>query len=173
VDGSDEYEEKCHPSYFCDEANGVSWHIDWESPYSLNNWMTHFELYCSGKMVISGAPMSCFLGFAVGVLLLPSLSDRYGRKKYFLLCFLVQELCIFPALFFPKSEVYMYVIIAMCFVFGIFLGGRAVIGYCMMLDFSPKKYHSYLGTGWNVADGLILIWETIYYSHISKDWKWL
>ena len=40
------YEERCQPSYFCDEANGVTFTIDWSDPKSLENWMTRYELYC-------------------------------------------------------------------------------------------------------------------------------
>ena len=66
-----------------------------------------------------------------------------------------------------------YLIIVGCGIAGFFNGGRTIIGYCLMLDFSPKRYHSYLGSGWQIADGLILIWTTIYYQFISKNWVYI
>jgi len=89
VDGSEEYKKKCNPDYFCNINNNVRWHIDWDNKDTLYNWMTHFELCCSPKIFISGPSMCFFFGFAVGVIILPALSDKNGRKAYFLLCFLL------------------------------------------------------------------------------------
>ena len=29
-----------------------------------------------------------------------------------------------------------------------------------------------MGSFWNVCEGLIYIWLTLYYRYISKEWKW-
>ena len=73
----------------------------------------------------------------------------------------------------PSEKNYFYVIIGACGFCGFFTGGRTVIGYCLMLDYSPERYHSYLGTGWNVAEGFILIWTTLYYQYVSNNWIYL
>jgi len=46
-------------------------------------------------------------------------------------------------------------------------------GYCMMTDFSPKKYSSILGTMWNVSESLVGIMIVIYFRYISRNWYWI
>ena len=70
------------------------------------------------------------------------------------------------------SMIWLYTIIFLFFVIGVAAGGRVPVGYIMMCDFAPKKYHSLLGSIWNISEGLIYIYLTLYFEYISKDWRW-
>jgi len=49
------------------------------------------------------------------------------------------------------------------FCVGLAGGGRIAIGYCMMVDFAPKRTHPVLGAIWGVNEGIVYIYLTIYY----------
>jgi len=107
--------------------------------------------------------MALFLGMAIGSIFLPYLSDKYGRRGYFLLCLGVQETCILFVVFMPGHWVCAYVVIGLMFLLGIFMGGRIAIGYCMMVDFTPKSYHKSLGIIWGIFEASIYLLLTLYF----------
>ena len=73
----------------------------------------------------------------------------------------------------PKARGARFAIIPMQFIHGVSTAGRVTAGYCMMSDFSPKKYQSILGSLWNVSEGLVVIYLTIYFRYISPNWYWV
>ena len=83
-DGSQQYKEECIPHYFCDKENKVHWNVVHKSPITLNNWISEYDLICADHMVISSFGMLYFTGFAISSFFLPNMSDRNGRKWYFL-----------------------------------------------------------------------------------------
>ena len=63
-----------------------------------------------------------------------------------------------------------YFMIFLFLVQGLQSGGRTACGYCYFQEMAPQKYGSLMGTGWNVSEGVIYIYITIYYGAISKNW---
>ena len=89
LEGTPEYKKYCVPHYFCKNddhaAQGnrvVNWSINHASNITLTNLMTKHDLICASKLMISSFGMSYFAGYAGGSLLLPTLSDKKGRKKF-------------------------------------------------------------------------------------------
>jgi len=58
------------------------------------------------------------------------------------------------------------------FIIGVAMVGRVSAGYCMLCDFSPKKYYGTLGAIWNAMEATPFILVTLYYKYISKYWFW-
>ena len=77
------FKDFCLPDYFCENTDTIHWAIDKESPFTLENWMQKFDMVCSGKFVVSLFGMMFFTGFAVSSMVLPTLSDKFGRKRIF------------------------------------------------------------------------------------------
>ena len=75
------------PENFCDPAKGMDWSIVAGDPITLDNWMVKFDLICASPFFISSFGIFFFAGMAIGALVLPALSDKNGRKKYFLAYF--------------------------------------------------------------------------------------
>ena len=74
---------ECEHKEFCDNGerlSGVDFRVDWDSIYSLRNWIEPLVLYCisSFKMGLFGSIY--FAGFAFGCLTVVRLGDIYGRK---------------------------------------------------------------------------------------------
>ena len=171
ADPSEEYSQKCIPSYFCDNNSTIDWHIDTEADITLDNWMKSYKLYCSGSTFISLIGTFFFIGFAVMSPILPPLSDKYGRRNFFLAALLVNAGTFVGVLVVPGDNIdYFYVIIALWFLSGCQTAARTVCGYNYMVEFAPKKYHTLMGTIWNVLESTTYIFLTLYFRFVSKKW---
>ena len=58
--------------------------IDWKNRFSLHNWIEQLDAYCLPKAYIGIIGAMAFFGLFLGSLVLPPLSDIYGRKPVFL-----------------------------------------------------------------------------------------
>lgn len=114
--------------------------------------------------------MIFFAGFAISSLVVPSWGDIYGRKKVFVSCIFANGACFLILCGLPahKSSSITFMLISF-FIQGLASGGRTSIGYCYFVEIAPSKYADYLGTAWNVSEGIIYTWLTIYYMTISKN----
>jgi len=92
LDGSDEYTTHCIPSYFCKNPDSISWSIDQSSDITLHNWMTSYDMICTDPYVIGLFGSMFFTGMALCSPILPSLSDKYGRKWFFVGCLVVNAI---------------------------------------------------------------------------------
>ena len=81
--GSKEWYEKCTVEAYCG-AEGGEIDIDYDSERTLNNWMMRYDLICESSYLINGFGMSFFFGYVIGSFLLPTLSDKTGRRSNFL-----------------------------------------------------------------------------------------
>lgn len=77
------FTEKCNPTYFCKNPNEIKWAVVKDSQESLSNWMTEWHLICESGFFIGLYGMIYFIGFVVGNMIIPPLSDNYGRKFIF------------------------------------------------------------------------------------------
>jgi MFS family permease len=54
-----------------------------ESEY-LDNWVEKFHMLCQPKQKVGMLGSAYFFGILVGLLIVPRISDKYGRKAPFL-----------------------------------------------------------------------------------------
>ena len=82
---------KCKQVDFCptegvdQQTLATRYRINWQSPYSLQNWVQRFGLECAEKYQFGLLGSAVFVGWAIGSLIIPRLADIYGRK-YVLVC---------------------------------------------------------------------------------------
>ena len=50
---------------------------------------------------------------------------------------------------------------------------RINVGYIYLMELMPKSHQTYVGTFWNVIEGLIIMFGPIYFWKISSDWTYL
>ena len=183
-DGSDDYKKRCIPSYFCKHQDEIKWTVDQSDHISLNNWMQSYDLICTDSAIIGLFGTMFFTGFAIFSPILPSLSDKYGRKWFFVGCLTINILVFSTILLLPSginpattkadqdsNQKYMIVLIVLWFISGSQTAGRMAIGYNYFVEFAPVGAHDYMGTIWNISEGAIYIYITIYYRYVSKEWK--
>jgi len=81
--------------------------------------MKRYNLYCASGTTIGLIGTLFFCGFALMSPILPALSDKYGRKWFFIGALLVNALTFVVILSVPAgNDDYFYVIVAMWFVSG-------------------------------------------------------
>ena len=168
---SPEFIGKCNPEYFCINSD-VMWERDEDSSISLINFMLKFDMVCAGSFTISMFGMMLFTGFTLSSLVLPALSDKIGRRSIFLGCLLVNLIVLAILLIIPDQKEWVNFVIFLFFITGLSLAGRASVGYCFMLECAPERYSSIMGSFWNISEGMVYIYATVYYRWVSKDWWW-
>lgn len=129
---------------------------------------------CKSEFTISLFGMMFFTGFAIGSLILPPISDKFGRKNYFVGCLIV-ALAAFIAmlLIIGHDEKYMYTYIVLMFIIGLQQGGRYTIGYCYMMEMAPANYHGMMGTMWGISETFVYMVDTLYFRYVSKQWRYV
>lgn len=50
-------------------------------------------------------------------------------------------------------------------------GARASVGFCYFMELMPSKYKDLMGSIRGSLEGGTLIWITLYYMFIGKNWK--
>lgn len=50
-------------------------------------------------------------------------------------------------------------------------GARGSVGFCYFMEFTPAKYKDKIGSLRGVFEGMTLVWITLYYMFIGKNWK--
>ena len=173
------YDEKCIPDYFCNKENidlFDKWTYVKDSSISLNNWMLKYDLICADYTIISSFGMAYYAGFALSNLIIPPMSDKRGRKNWYLGSQLIQTLSTLGIALMPGNpEAKHYaipIIVAMFFIQGCTRSGTQLIGYCMMLDSAPESTHSWITGIWSFSEGWAYVSLTLYYKYISKDTIW-
>lgn len=53
---------------------------------------------------------------------------------------------------------------------GFFSAGRVSVGYCYLMEFSPKKNATWMSTVWNIHDSLTIVWTILFYRFVSSNW---
>lgn len=116
--------------------------------------------------------MMYFLGFTIGNLFIPKLMDSYGRKKIFVSCMYGQLATLLAMLTIPPHDKHgQYMMYFLLFINGISSVGRVNCGVIYFMEVAPANYSSTLGTTWNVIEGSVVIFLTVYYRFFSTYWE--
>ena len=90
-----------------------------------------------------------------------------------MICYIIQIISQCSIVFMPGGSIkFYYAMVGFNLLSGISGAGRYAIGYCYIMELSPKANHFALGTFYNVVDGLLTLWFTLYFMFVSKNWMW-
>ena len=109
-----------------------------------------------------------FVGLLVSMLVLPRIADLYGRKTPIIICQFIQ-LPTSCYLFVMSSWIELSICMAL---FGFALGGSIIVCSIYMQEFLPKRYRSIVLGATATIEGLILLFATLYFLYISKNWRY-
>lgn len=133
--------------------------------------MTKYNLICASHNLISCVGMGFFAGFAAGAAFLPNLSDKYGRKWYYIGSLVLQFVSVLVCCVLPGDyRACVYVIIFMFFLHGVAHSITTVAGFSMMCDVCNENIIGLVGSLFNCMDGSTYIFLTVYFRYISKNW---
>ena len=127
-------QRSCTPEEICaDESTIIDWQVDWTSDRSLNNWRVKFDLTCAPDWKVAFPGMFLFVGWTVTTLLLPPLSNIFGRKKFFAAAMILGFFINLVILITHSWTV----LIIMSFCLGLLTSIRIQVGYNYMIEFIP------------------------------------
>lgn len=137
--------------------------------------MTMYRLECSHGWFIALFSQMFFLGFTISAVIAPYLGDNYGRKKTVIVARLLNALIFVIMVLIPGGAGNYTGVF--CMMLCVFLTGLVnniciMIGYLYFCEFAPEVSGKTFGTLWNMQEGSCIIWITLYYWFISRDWRW-
>jgi len=146
----------------------MNYTINWENQTSLYNWVEQLDLICQDRAHIGLIGSVYFMGWTTTCLVVPPLSDQYGRKLIFLIC--ISVTCLSYVWLMLTNNI--NVTISMMFLQGMITSGRLTVGYVYMQEFLTPKWRVVSGAAYNVIDGMTYLFMTIYFGWISKHYFW-
>lgn len=152
--------------HICETEQGkdIANYIDWSHRYSLKNWITQLNLYCSPSFEIGFFGSCFFLGYLSSCLVFPPMADRFGRKIFILIVQIEQGLCFLGMLLFPHVYVY-YVAI---FIIGSSAPMKSMIAYTHLMEFIPHKIGSMSGF-MIFLDGMVLVISPLILLYVTDN----
>ena len=92
------------PDYFCKHPE-IKWNIVKGDEINLINYISKYHLICANHTIISSFGMFYFGGFGLGSMFFPTLSDRNGRKWYFVCSMVIIAGSTLAIMFMPDASV--------------------------------------------------------------------
>jgi len=157
----------CEPKDFCDDSS-ISYNINYDDSRSLYNWVEKLNLICRPQWQIGLLGSSVFIGTVV-TFFVPVLSDKYGRKTFFQVGVAINLI----AYTFIMVNTSFWVQCVLLFIVGLNSPTTYVIGFGYLQELVGNKHKSIYATLWNLSEGLIFVYSTIYYWKIDRHWFYI
>lgn len=109
-----------------------------------------------------------FIGWSIASLIVPPFADIYGRKYVFIVSIIIYLYCYASVLLSSNF----YTVIGLFFIIGSLNVGKSQICYLYLQELVPKRYRTVVGSSVNAWDAFLLVWMSIYFALISKNWVW-
>jgi MFS family permease len=127
------------------------------------------NLACESKAKIGLIGSMLFLGWGITNMWLPKFADIHGRRNVFTICMLI-DYVVWGGLLYAQN---IYLVYALLFIYGCTVTGRKSIGYVMLVENVPKAYSVTVGNILIFMDGSLLMFVSLYFRYISKNWLYL
>lgn len=119
-----------------------SYSINWDSEYSLHNWMTDLDLICAEPYLIGMLGAVSFMAFSIGSILITKVIDIHGRRLTLIYASSVTPIGILLMLTIGKNLAIVYAII---FFMGMTYNTRGSTAYLYGTEFLCKQSHLTFG----------------------------
>jgi putative MFS transporter len=110
--------------------------IDFANEFTLDNWITKYNLLCApkSKLAIFGSLM--LFGFFFGSVFFVRIGDKLGRKKVVLVSTIINTLALLvcQSLSFNLTTLYVFI-----FIFGLTIGPRCLLSYVLAVEMTPRE----------------------------------
>lgn len=108
------------------------------------------------------------LGWALGCLFVPRMGDVYGRRWPLVISMGI-SLIIYLILILSTN---INLTTVMFLLLGLTNPGKSNVCYIFLLEFIPKKWQTPVSTLLLFADGSTMIFLSLYFRFVSKNWLW-
>ena len=178
VPGSQDHHAYCHQEYICNSGavqgkpteQGFMYEVDWSHPHSLYNWIDSFDMLCMSPTDISAMAIYYFLGQTITSLIVPQLQDKYGRKKVFTVCSLINFYCLLVIWGLPEHSEKLngkqskLILDIVFFLNGLTTPGRNLTGYTYIIELYPAHSKNIAGTVQQLTEWVI---------HLVLSYYWM
>ena len=169
LNAPDTYTKSCDKDTVCDakksDPNLISYTIDTNGEFYLNNWIEQMNLYCAPGEAIGVIGAMAFMGCALACFFLPMLGDLYGRYSVYMVTSFLQ-LPLYIGANYTSSLGVVYVIV---FLFGVALIGRFSTGFVLLTESMPNSHKASAGTALLVGDVVATLYVTFFIRYISVN----
>ena len=155
----------CKPTDFCNDPTVKSFEPNMDLPDSYNNWVQRFDLHCAsgGKIGLIGS--SLFIGWVTTLLIVPRISDRYGRVMLMRIGNLVSFLAYTGILLTTRYEM----LIACIFTLGAMATIRVQISTLYFYELVTRKVYPRVSTVFATCGTMPGILIALYFKYMSKE----
>lgn len=108
----------------------------------LANWIEQLDLTCASKDRIGLLGMAFFAGLFFGLLILPSLSDKYGRKPLLVFSAAISSVVTLALMLSTNFEFTLACITIM----GFSWSGKNIVGLTYAVEVMPEQYRTIIVT---------------------------
>lgn len=155
----------CTKEDICKGNKVIDWAVDYESEFTLENWIIALDLYCTPSAYIGLLGALAFAGAAIGCLFLPIASDKFGRWPVLQWTAALQ----IPLYLLALLTRNLAVIYFLCFYVGVALIGKFAAGFVLLTEILPSRYVAYGQTAFCCGDTAANLYLTFYYRFISRN----
>jgi MFS family permease len=131
--------------------------VNWESPTSLQNFVSQLNMTCATHSKIALLGMMIFVGWLTACFFIPRIADIYGRKPVFLVSMIV-HLFIIIGLFLSTNMTFTIVLM---FFIGLCAVGRYNVAFLYALEFMTDEKQKKVGPLINACECSALVTGTI------------
>ncbi|CDW77336.1 organic cation [Stylonychia lemnae] len=156
-------EQKCDFQMNMDIEQDFQSEIDWNSPYSLRNWIMKLGLECSETYVIGLFGTLEFLGQLFACFVYPPLADYCGRRIFTFIGLGMQTVVFVGLVAFKNFELF-YLLI---FILGNAVIIRYLIVYAHLMEFVATKQNLITGI-FLFMDGLVYIYSPVIIVYFTR-----
>lgn len=107
-----------------------------------------------------------FAGWTVSCIFIPRLADIYGRK-WPLLASASASFAFYLGLILSRN---LNLSIGLLFFMGCCCTGKVGTSYVLLLELVPARSVTFIGTIVMFLDGSTMIWISLYFRYVSKEW---
>lgn len=140
-----------------------------EGSGSLHNWWEKLDLLCMMEWERKFMGSIFFVGWCSTLLWVPLLSDKYGRKPFFVWGQVLQ----FALMTVQMVTHNVMIMLAVIFAQGALTTIRINIGYLWLMELLPKRHQTAVGSGWNVYESFCVMVGPLYFGFVSNKWFYL
>eukprot|EP00347_Sterkiella_histriomuscorum_P024518 403330829 len=168
----------CTPKTFCDYEtesfrDKITAEINWNSPFTLKNMVTKFDIYCSNKLTYILFGGSFMFGHLIFLIFFSQMIDTKGRKDVIQYSLLVLIVSLGAMICVPGVNMFIYVMYGSLCVYGIASGILNLQGWIYLIEFMPKNYQAGAIIISNSGKGIALILGSLFFLDISKRQSFL
>lgn len=143
--------------------------VEEDSHENFKNWVEQYDLTCADEQKLALIGTLFFAGFSTGAIILPTASDKYGRKPFTIFGVSVTIASIVVMIFSKSYKV----LCTLQFLLGFCTVGRYNVGYLLLTEHWNEKDVSKVTAKFLAVDALCMAISSFYFRFISRNWIYL